>query len=46
MTGAVIMVIVMLVVMPIAIMLGGAIWSAGFGWVLSDEADATAATDG
>jgi hypothetical protein len=37
--GAVLMIVVMVVVAPAAIMLGGAIWSALFGWVSSDDAD-------
>jgi hypothetical protein len=37
--GAVLMVIVMVLVVPIAIMVGGAIWSALFGWISSDDAD-------
>jgi membrane glycosyltransferase len=37
--GAVLMVIVMVLVVPVAIMFGGAIWSALFGWVASDDAD-------
>ena len=39
MLGAVLMVIVMVLVVPVAIMFGGAIWSALFGWVASDDAD-------
>jgi membrane glycosyltransferase len=37
--GAVLMIVVMVLVVPVAIMFGGAIWSALFGWVSSDEAD-------
>jgi membrane glycosyltransferase len=37
--GAVLMVVVMVLVVPVAIMFGGAIWSALFGWVSSDDAD-------
>jgi membrane glycosyltransferase len=37
--GALIMIVVMILVVPVAIMFGGAIWSALFGWVSSDEAD-------
>lgn len=33
------MVVVMVVVVPVAIMFGGAIWSALFGWLGSDDAD-------
>jgi len=39
MPGAVIMVVVMVLVVPIAIMFGGAVWSALFGWLASDDAD-------
>jgi hypothetical protein len=37
--GAVLMVVVMVVVVPVAIMFGGAIWSALFGWISSEDAD-------
>jgi hypothetical protein len=37
--GGVLIVIAMLVVLPVAVMLGGAIWSALMGWVLVDDAD-------
>jgi hypothetical protein len=37
--GALLMVVVMVLVVPAAIMFGGAIWSALFGWVASDDAD-------
>jgi len=39
MSGGVLIVVVMLVAMPIAIMLGGAIWSALMGWLLTDDAE-------
>ncbi|HYV59148.1 MAG TPA: hypothetical protein VFA62_03680 [Acidimicrobiia bacterium] len=39
MLGAVLMIVVMVLVVPVAIMFGGAIWSALFGWVSSDDAD-------
>jgi hypothetical protein len=39
MAGALIMVVVMVVVVPVAIMFGGAIWSALFGWISSEDAD-------
>ena len=39
MLGAVLMVVAMVLVVPIAIMFGGAIWSALFGWLSSDDAD-------
>ena len=37
--GGVLIVVVMLVVLPVAIMLGGAIWSALMGWLLTDDAE-------
>jgi membrane glycosyltransferase len=37
--GALIMVVVMVLVVPVAIMFGGAIWSALFGWISSEDAD-------
>jgi uncharacterized membrane protein len=39
MLGAVLMIVVMVVVVPVAIMFGGAIGSALFGWVSSEDAD-------
>lgn len=33
------MVVVMVLVVPVAIMFGGVIWSAMFGWLSSDDAD-------
>jgi len=39
MLGAVLMVVVMVLVVPVAIMFGGAIWSALFGWAVSDDVD-------
>jgi membrane glycosyltransferase len=37
--GAALMVVVMVLVVPVALMFGGAIWSALFGWASSDDAD-------
>jgi hypothetical protein len=37
--GALLMVVVMVLVIPVAIMFGGAIWSGLFGWISSDDAD-------
>jgi hypothetical protein len=37
--GGIVMVIVMLLLLPIAIMLGGAIWSAVMGFLLVDDAE-------
>jgi membrane glycosyltransferase len=39
MLGALIMVVVMVLVVPVAIMFGGAVWSALFGWIASEDAD-------
>ena len=39
MLGAVLMIVVMVLVVPVAIMFAGAIWSALFGWLASDDAD-------
>ena len=36
--GAIVFTIVMVLVVPIAIMFGGAIWSAVFGWFSSEDA--------
>jgi hypothetical protein len=38
-SGPVIIAIVMIIVGPIAVMLGGAAWSALVGWLLGDDAD-------
>ena len=45
--GGIIMVVLMLVLLPVAVMLGGAIWSALMGWLLVDDAEqrATPAAD-
>jgi hypothetical protein len=42
--GGIVIAIIMLVVFPIAVMLGGAIWSALMGWLLGDDADRRADT--
>jgi hypothetical protein len=39
MVGVVLMVLALVVVGPIAIMLGGAIWSALLGWLVVDDTD-------
>ena len=39
MAGGILIVVVMLLVLPVAIMLGGAIWSALTGWLLTEDAD-------
>ncbi len=38
MAGAIVFAVVMVIVLPIAIMFGGAIWSAVFGWEASEDA--------
>jgi hypothetical protein len=38
MLGAIVFAVVMVLVVPVAVMLGGAIWSALFGWVASEDA--------
>jgi hypothetical protein len=40
MAGAIVIVVAMLIVLPVAVMLGGAAWSALMGWLLTDDADA------
>ncbi|HEY7438059.1 MAG TPA: hypothetical protein VIC35_01560 [Acidimicrobiia bacterium] len=42
MPGAVIIIIVMAIIGPIAVMLTGAVWSAVFGWLVGDDADVRA----
>ena len=45
--GGVVMVVLMILILPVAVMLGGAIWSALMGWLLVDDAEqrATPAAD-
>ena len=38
MPGGIVIVVVMLLVLPVAVMLGGAVWSALMGWLLSEDA--------
>jgi len=45
MAGAIVFAVVMIVVLPVAIMFGGAIWSALFGWVASEDAHVRAGDD-
>jgi hypothetical protein len=40
--GVVLIVLVLVLIGPIAVMLGGAIWSAVVGWLLGDDADTRA----
>jgi hypothetical protein len=42
-TGGIIIAAIMLLVFPVLIMFGGAIWSAVLGWTLVEDADARAA---
>ena len=37
--GAVIFVVVMLLVVPVGVMLGGAVWSAAYGWLSTRDAE-------
>jgi len=38
MTGAIVFAVAMVLVVPVAVMVGGAIWSALFGWISSQDA--------
>ena len=38
MAGAIVFAVAMALVVPIAVMFGGAIWSALFGWLASEDA--------
>jgi hypothetical protein len=40
--GAIVFAVAMVLVVPVAVMFGGAIWSALFGWVASEDAHAGA----
>ena len=40
------MVVVMILILPVAVMLGGAIWSALMGWLLVDDAERHGAAPG
>ena len=40
MVGAIVFAVAMVLVVPVAVMFGGAIWSALFGWIASDDAPA------
>jgi hypothetical protein len=37
--GGVVMAVLMILILPVAVMLGGAIWSALMGWLLVDDAE-------
>ena len=43
MSGAALIVIVMVLVGPIAVMLAGAIWAGLFGWAVGDDVEESAA---
>ena len=38
MAGAIVFAVAMVLVVPVAVMFGGAIWSALFGWLASEDA--------
>jgi len=40
MTGAIVFAVAMVIVVPVAVMFGGAIWSGLFGWLASEDAHA------
>jgi hypothetical protein len=42
MPGVVLIILTMVLIGPIAVMLGGAIWSAVVGWLVGDDADTRA----
>ena len=42
MLGVVLIVLTLVLIGPIAVMLGGAIWSAVVGWLVGDDADTRA----
>ena len=39
MLGAVIIIVVLILLGPVAVMMGGAAWSGLIGWLVSDDAD-------
>jgi hypothetical protein len=43
--GGIIIAVIMLLLLPVAVMLGGAIWSALLGWLLVDDAERRAAPE-
>jgi hypothetical protein len=43
--GGILIAVVMLLLLPVAVMLGGAIWSALLGWLLVDDADRRAGSE-
>ena len=44
MAGAILFSVAMVLVVPVAVMFGGAIWSALFGWVATEDAHEASAT--
>jgi hypothetical protein len=46
MAGAIVFAVAMVLVVPIAVMFGGAIWSGLFGWLASEDAHAGSADTG
>jgi hypothetical protein len=44
--GGIVMVVIMIVILPVAVMLGGAVWSALMGWLLVDDAEQRGPTPG
>ena len=46
MPGAIIFVVAMVLVVPVAVMFGGAIWSALTGWLLVEDSERRAAASG
>ena len=45
MPGAIIFVVAMVLVIPVAVMFGGAIWTALMGWLLVEDTDRRADAD-
>jgi hypothetical protein len=45
MSGGVLMAIVMVLVIPVGVMLTGAVWSAALGWFLNEPADSSESAD-
>ena len=45
MAGAIVFAVAMVLVVPVAVMFGGAIWSALMGWLLAEDAHERLETD-
>jgi hypothetical protein len=43
MAGAILILLTMFIIGPIAVFIAGAIWSAAFGWLVVEDVEATAA---